>query len=140
MTIVRRLPAAFVLTGATALALAGVAQADPDLFDGTYTAAAGTTTATWTVTLTCATDGCTADITSTSGWSSQATLGEGQWTWTVDQSTAIVCDDGRTFPGQNTYTLDAVTLTGTVSGADNGECGDSSAAQASTPLTVTKAD
>jgi hypothetical protein len=112
------LSAAFVVAGAVAMSFASPAQADPPLFNGVYNADAEGVLGQWFVGSTCATEGCTANITSTSGWSSEATLSGGQWKWTVDNPRGTVCDDGSTFPSTVTYTIDAEALSGTAAGPD----------------------
>ena len=125
------------LTGA-ALGLAGSAGAEnPDatqpLADpnalGTYVfEAEDGESATWTVTP-CAEDSLHCVNVSETGngmrapWSANAYWAVGSWTAFVDQPDAILCTDGSSAPGVNTYSWDATELTGNVSIASGGACG-----------------
>lgn len=56
-------------------------------------------------------------------WSGEAHYSVGSWILFVQQSDAILCDDGTSAPGQNTYSWDNATLSGNVSIFNAGACG-----------------
>ena len=102
--------------------------ADPNAL-GTYDFAAEDGEAgTWTVTP-CAEDSLHCVRVSEAGnsmrapWSANAYWVVGSWTAFVDQPDAILCNDGTSAPGVNTYSWDATNLTGNISISSGGACG-----------------
>lgn len=130
-----------------ALAAAGVtwsapAAADPDLF-GAYTfEAEDGESATWTLTP-CAgnADGCVRVAETGNAkrapWSADAHISVGSWILLVQQPDAILCEDGSAAPGLNTYSWDAVSLSGSASLFSNGACG-AGPESLSIPFTLTR--
>ena len=121
------LAAAFV-TAATAavipVALSASANADPSPLSGTYAIVGGADGAQVSATTNCVvlSDGCTANLVSTVGWTSVATLTNGRWNFTVTKPDGIVCDDGSYAPVSIAYSVDAATLSGVLTTDSNGEC------------------
>lgn len=117
-----------MLTTATAvvaaLGFAASASADPALINGTYAVKGGDDGAVVTASSNCVpvVNGCTANLTSTLGWTSVATLTDGRWNFTVTKPDGVVCDDGSYAPVRIAYSVDAATLTGTVTADSNGDC------------------
>ena len=142
MTLTRTPPVVFTMAAATALALAGVAHADPKPLNGTYTAESSNQTATWSATSTCTGQRCTANISSSSGWHGTATLDDGRWHMTIDNPEGFVCTgygrpDSKPFRATMVYSIDATTLTGTIGYQDHGEC-DTEPGWYQVPFTLTK--
>lgn len=108
----------------TALAGAALAGADPAVLNGKYAAANGSDMFYVTVTSNCAvaTEGCTANLVSNRGWTSVATLTGGRWQYSVRKPDGVICGDGSFADVVIQYSLDANTLTGTVTADSNGEC------------------
>ena len=108
------------------LAVAGTAvpaaQADPSSFNGTYAIAGGADGFYVTVSSSCATDGCTANVASNRGWTSVATLTGGRWQFTVTKPDGEVCADGSYAPVVMNYSVDAATLAGMLVADSNGNC------------------
>jgi hypothetical protein len=110
-----------ILKGATAaafvaslsLVMAGPALADEG-FNGVYqyTAEIGDPFKV-TVSSNCATEGCVAYVVGEKGLQADATLHGGQWTLSVHNPWGDICD-GNTYPADQVYTWDAVTLQGTL--------------------------
>ena len=118
-----------VRTMATAAAAAALAALGPaasasalPLFNGVYDIDGGSDEFYWTVQSTCATDGCTANITSNRGWTAVATLTGGRWNFATSKPDAMVCPDGSFAPIVLRYSLDAASLNGVVTADSNGEC------------------
>jgi hypothetical protein len=109
---------------AAALGFAASASADPALINGTYAVKGGDDGAVVTASSNCVpvVNGCTANLTSTLGWTSVATLTDGRWNFTVTKPNGVVCDDGSYAPVRIAYSVDAATLTGTVTADSNGDC------------------
>jgi hypothetical protein len=109
---------------AAALGFAASASADPALINGTYAVKGGDDGAVVTASSNCVpvVNGCTANLTSTLGWTSVATLTDGRWNFTVTKPDGVVCDDGSYAPVRIAYSVDAATLTGTVTADSNGDC------------------
>jgi hypothetical protein len=122
VTIARTLTAALIIAGVAALGLASPAQADPALLNGTYTGDGNAGDFIWTISSECATEGCTANVTSRQGWSSIATLSKGRWNMNVSKPDGVTCDDGRVLPATVTFSIDAVTLNGTITSDSNAGC------------------
>ena len=59
---------------------------------------------------------------SNKGWTSVATLANGRWGFDVTKPDGVVCADGSYAPVIIAYSVDASTLTGTVTADSNGEC------------------
>jgi len=124
MTVVRGLAATLIAAGVS-VGLAGPALADD--FSGRYTLnliGAGAHTS-WTARTTCAPSSpCVAHISSSSGWSGDARLAGGRWTMTVDRPDGHSCPDGTRGPELQTWSWDANTLQGQVSGvsAESATC------------------
>ena len=70
-------------------------------------------------------------------WSGEAHAAVGSWILFVNQPDAILCGDGTSAPGRNTYSWDAVTLAGNVSIITHGECG-AKPGSLSSPFRLTK--
>lgn len=70
-------------------------------------------------------------------WSADAHLTVGSWIMFAAQPDAILCEDGTAVPGVNTYSWDAVELTGSASILSKGACG-TEPASISIPFTLTK--
>lgn len=108
--------------------LASPATADPSAV-GVYTfEAEDGETATWNVTA-CPGDppGCVRVFESgnpkRASWNGEAHYSVGSWILLVQQSDAILCEDGSTAPGRNTYSWDNSTMSGNVSIFSRGACG-----------------
>ena len=100
------------------------ANADPSPLNGTYAIVGGADGAQVTATTNCVTlaDGCTANLASSVGWTSVATLTGGRWDFTVTKPDGVVCDDGSYAPVSIAYSVSAVTLQGTITADSNGDC------------------
>ena len=122
VTITRTLTALLVIAGVAAPVLPTSAQADPTLLNGTYSGDGNTGHFIWTISSDCATEGCTANVTSSQGWSSIATLSNGRWNMNVSKPDGVICDDGRALPATVTFSIDAVTLNGTMTSDSNAGC------------------
>ncbi|EHB55724.1 hypothetical protein MycrhDRAFT_2918 [Mycolicibacterium rhodesiae JS60] len=122
---------------AAALSFAASASADPALINGTYAVKGGDDGAVVTATSTCpvAVNGCTANLTSTVGWTSVATFTDGRWNFTVTKPDGIVCDNGSYAPVRIAYSVDAATMTGTITADSNGDCPGGQITQAPFQLT-----
>ncbi len=123
----------------TALAVVGgaaPADADPLPFNGIYMVANGDPGLFWTVSSSCATDGCNANVVSNRGWSSVATLTGGRWNFSVSKPDAVICDDGNYAPATMDVSIDPVTLAGTMSDDSNQGCPGGVITQ--TPFSLTK--
>lgn len=116
------------MMSAIAVTAAIPAAADSDVF-GTYafTAEDGET-ATWTLTP-CAGDapGCVR-VSETGNakrapWSGDAHWSVGSVILFVEQPDAILCEDGSSVPGRNTYSWDGASMSGSASIITNGACG-----------------
>ncbi len=66
-------------------------------------------------------------------WSGDAHWSVGSWILFVQQADAILCEDGTSAPGMNTYSWDGVTLSGNAGIAPRGACG-TKAANVSIPF------
>jgi hypothetical protein len=122
--ITRTLTTAAALAVAGALGFAAAAGADPALINGTYAIKDGAEGAVVTAASNCApvVNGCTANLTSTVGWTSVATFTDGRWNFTVTKPDGIVCDNGAYAPVRIAYSVDATTLNGTITADSNGDC------------------
>lgn len=119
-----------VTSALSAAALSGIgsAAADYDVF-GTYSfAAEDGENATWTMTP-CAGDppGCVR-VSETGNakrapWAGDAHWSVGSLILVVGQPDAILCEDGTSVPGLNTYSWNGATLSGNASILTNGACG-----------------
>lgn len=101
---------------ATAVTFAGTAvgfacPAHADDFGGTYVQTGPGTQSTWVVTP-CG-PGC-AHVADSSGWSADAHLFNGQWTFPIDRPDGTRCNNGSRAPGTLTYSVDAAGDSGTV--------------------------
>ena len=116
-----------------ALVVGGAALATPAAADqsavGTYSfEAENGETATWNVTA-CPGDapGCVRVFESGNpkhaSWNGEARYSVGSWFMFVQQSDAILCEDGSSVPGRSTYSWDNATLAGNVSVFTGGACG-----------------
>lgn len=124
VTITRTLTTAAVLAATGALGFAVSAGADPAAINGTYAVKGGDEGAVVTAASACApvVNGCTANLTSTVGWTSVATFTDGRWNFTVTKPDGIVCDNGAYAPVRIAYSVAAVTMTGTITADSNGDC------------------
>jgi hypothetical protein len=120
-TIVRGLTAGGVLSVMTAVGVASPAYADQSL-NGQYSAAGGSDLFYVTAVSNCATEGCTASLVSNRGWTAVATLTNGRWNYDVIKPDGVICGDGNYADVIIRYSLDASTLSGTVTADSNGEC------------------
>ena len=68
-------------------------------------------------------------------WSADARISVGSWILFVEQPDAILCEDGTSAPGMNTYSWDAVGLSGNASVLNRGACG-AKAGSVSIPFTL----
>jgi len=118
----RALVTAATATATTALAFAVPTYADPPSIDGTYAIDGNVEGSVITVTSNCATEGCTATVTSTRGWTSLATMTGGMWNFTVTKPDGVVCDDGNYAPIYIRYSVDPATLTGSLTADSGGQC------------------
>ena len=100
------------------------ANADPSPLNGQYAIVGGADGAQVTATTNCValTDGCTANLVSSVGWTSVATLTGGRWNFTVTKPDGVVCDDGSYAPVSIAYSVNAATLAGTITADSNGDC------------------
>jgi hypothetical protein len=134
--ITRTLTTAAAVTVAAALGFAASASADPGPINGTYAVKGGDDGAVVTASSNCATNGCTANLSSTVGWTSVATLTDGRWNFTVTKPDGVVCGDGSYAPVRIAYSVNAATLAGTVTADSNGDCPGGQITQA--PFQLTK--
>lgn len=102
------------------LGSAALAHADAPPFNGTYTG--GDDQNYWTVTTTCATDGCTGTVASNQGWSVPTTMTNGVWNFVVTKPDGVICADGSYAPAYISFAVDPATLNGTVSNDSNYSC------------------
>jgi hypothetical protein len=115
----RRCVTTGVVVAGLAVALAGPASAED--FGGTYSltliGAVGGGNALWTANSSCApSGGCVSHISSSTGWSGDAQLAGGRWTMTVNRRDGQSCPDGSRHSESQTWSWDAATLSGQVSG------------------------
>lgn len=143
MTLKSAVVASALIVGGLTLATASAAAADEPSPNGTYTfEAEDGEHATWNL-VSCPDDppGCVrvAEFGNSkrAPWSGDAHYTVGSWILLVGQSDAILCADGTTVPGQNTYSWDNATLSGNVSILSNGACG-SEAKSLSIPFRLTR--
>lgn len=116
------------LAGGTGVTAVPAGAVEPDSA-GTYTfSAEDGQSATWTLTP-CPDDADMCMRVSETGnakrapWSGDAHYAVGSWILFVQQPDAILCPDGSTVPGLNTYSWEAVGLSGSVSINSKGACG-----------------
>ncbi len=109
-------------TAAVIVGFAAPVQAATPLLNGTYDIDGGDQEAFWQATSTCATEGCTAQVASNVGWSGVATMRNGRWNLDITKPDGVVCADGNYAPIVMRYSLDPVTLAGTLTADSNGEC------------------
>jgi hypothetical protein len=111
---------------AAALAIAVLGAAGPASAavapNGRYNVVGGSDQFFVTISSNCATEGCTASLVSNRGWTSVATLSNGQWSYNVTKPDGVICGDGNYANVVIRYSVDAETLTGTVTADSNGEC------------------
>ncbi len=105
-----------------AMGTAAPAVADPQSFNGKYDIDGSSEEFYWTVSSTCATEGCTANIASNRGWTAVANLAGGRWNFSTSKPDGVICSDGSFAPIVIRYSLDAATLSGIVTADSNGEC------------------
>ncbi|WP_163747137.1 hypothetical protein [Mycolicibacterium helvum] len=124
MKITRTLTTAAVLAAAAALSFAASAPADPAAINGTYAVKGGDDGAVVTAASSCdpVVNGCTANLTSTLGWTSVATFTDGRWNFTVTKPDGVVCDNGSYAAVRIAYSIDAATMAGTITADSNGDC------------------
>lgn len=120
----RTIPAALAVAASAAglTALAAPANANPALLNGTYAIDGGEEGLVATVSSNCANEGCTASIASNVGWTSTATMTGGRWNFTVTKPDGVVCQDGSYAPVTMHYSVDPVSLSGTLLADSNGDC------------------
>lgn len=141
-------PTAIALTGAVIAAVAGLAPAapaaasEPDI-TGTFAfQAEDGESATWTLTA-CPDDAAGCVLVSETGnakrapWKGDAHYSVGSWILFVQQPDAILCPDGTSAPGMNTYSWAAVGLSGSASIINKGACG-AKPGSVSIPFTLTR--
>jgi hypothetical protein len=111
---------------AAALAIAVLGAAGPASAavapNGRYNVVGGSDQFFVTISSNCATEGCTASLVSNRGWTSVATLSNGQWSYNVTKPDGVICGDGNYANVVIRYSVDAETLAGTVTADSNGEC------------------
>jgi hypothetical protein len=122
LTSTRALAAAFGMAAVAVVGVAAPAHADPPPFSGIYVVANGDPGLFWTVSSDCVSDGCTANVVSNRGWNSVATMTGGKWVFTVSKPDAVICDDGNYAPATMGFSVDPVTLDGTMSSDSNEGC------------------
>ena len=120
-TIARGVMAGCVLSVMTAVGAASPAYADQSL-NGQYSMVGGSDQFYVTAVSNCATEGCTASLVSNRGWTAVATLTNGRWNYAVIKPDGVICGDGNYADVIIRYSLDASTLSGTVTADSNGEC------------------
>lgn len=122
--ITRTLTSAAALAAAAALGFAVSAGADPAAINGTFAVKGGDDGAVVTAASSCnpVVNGCTANLTSTVGWTSVATFTDGKWNFTVTKPDGIVCDNGSYAPVRIAYSVNAATMNGTITADSNGDC------------------
>lgn len=120
----RALAASFVVpvTAGLGIGLAGIAQADPPLLNGTYAGAAGDPDNVWTIATSCGATGCNGTVSSNQGWSVPTTLTNGTWNFTVTKPDGVICDDGHFEPAFISLSVNPVTLAGVISADSNYGC------------------
>jgi len=106
---IRRGLATAVIFAGTAVGIACPAHADD--FGGAYVQTGPGTQSTWVVTP-CG-PGC-AHVADSSGWSADAHLFNGQWTFPIDRPDGTRCNNGSRAPGTLTYSVNAAGNSGTV--------------------------
>ena len=122
-----------------AVGSAGPAWADERL-DGDYTFINGPTTNTWTITTQCNPEGkCGGTVSTSTGLVESITKLPGGL-WTLDRSDVFngwICPNGSTGPGDQSYTFDPATLTGTLSYTSKpGACNDPNVLQRQDPISL----
>ncbi|WP_144418175.1 hypothetical protein [Mycobacterium sp. EPa45] len=124
MEITRTLTIAAAAAAVTAMGFAASASADPASINGTYGVRGGDDGAVVTSSSTCVpvVNGCTANLSSSVGWTSVATFTDGRWNFTVTKPDGVVCDDGSYAPVRIAYSVNAATMTGTLTADSNGDC------------------
>jgi hypothetical protein len=122
--ITRTLTSAAAAAAVTAIGFAASASADPASINGTYAVRGGDDGAVVTASSTClpVVNGCTANLNSSVGWTSIATFTDGRWNFTVTKPDGVVCDDGSYAPVRIAYSVNAATMTGTLTADSNGDC------------------
>lgn len=120
--VTRSLVGCAALAAVAMIGSAAPAYADPAALSGKYAAVGGSDQFYVTATSTCATEGCTANLVSNRGWTSVATLTGGRWNYNVVKPDGVICGDGNFADVVIWYSIDANTLTGTVTADSNGEC------------------
>jgi len=122
--ITRTLTTGVVLAASAALSFAASASADPAAINGTFAVKGGDDGAVVTAASSCnpVVNGCTANLSSTVGWTSVATYTNGRWNFTVTKPDGIVCDNGNYAPVRIAYSVDAANLNGTITADSNGDC------------------
>lgn len=114
---VRRIVTAAVVAAASTMVFAGPAGADD--FTGTYSVnlIGANGQSSWSTRTACAPSGsCVAHVTSSVGWSGDATLAGNRWTMTVARADGHSCPDGTRHSEMQTWSWDATTLDGEVGG------------------------
>jgi hypothetical protein len=138
MTITRAMAVAVAVT-CTAVGLASPAGADVQL-DGNYTFVNGDTTNTWSITSQCNAEGtCGGTVSTSTGWvGAIKRVSGGPWTAERrDVSTGWTCPDGSTGPADLLYSIDPVSLAGTVSYTSKpGACNDPNPQQGQQPISL----
>lgn len=114
--------AACAAAAAVALTAAAPAQADPPLLDGIYVMDGGGDGFYFVISSSCVANVCTANMSSNRGWSTQGTFNNGRWYFNVVKPDGVVCEDNSYAPVVVDYSIDAVTLEGTLTSDSNGGC------------------
>ncbi len=122
LSITRTLITAIATAGIAAVSFAAPAHADPPLLNGTYTGDGGAEEFLWTISSACTAAGCKANVASNQGWTSVATLTDGQYRFTVTKPDGVICVDGSYAPAYISLAIDPVTLNGTISSDSNYDC------------------
>jgi len=122
LTITGTLVTAVAMTAVAASGFAAPVHADPPLLNGTYTGDGGSDEFLWTISSSCAANGCTANVASNQGWTNVATLTDGRYDFTITKPDGVICDDGSYAPAYISLSVDPVTLNGTVSSDSNYGC------------------
>ena len=141
MGIIRATAAVIVALTGSAVGLASPAWADERL-DGEYTFINGPTSNTWSITTQCNPEGtCGGSVSSSNGMLvAIRRLAGGPWTIERhDVFNGWTCADGSTGPADLVYSLDPVSLAGTVSYASKpGACNDPNSLKNQQPVSLVK--
>lgn len=96
-------------------------------------------TQTWTVTSSCHLDDCHGTVTSSDGWTADATQRNGRWWIEYNRPDGILCADGSFVPTRQSFGFDAISLLGTdMMQGPSGACNRNLPIVIKRPLTLTR--